>query len=422
MKRLHMQLLSLLGLCCALSLAHGQTPTDASDPIQAFLPPAAVVQQVLLASPALQGALAQKSAQMHRAQMTASGTAEFTVRMNQQSRRVQQPQERFAETSISLERPLRWWGKGQLDADLADKSREVARIAYADALHEASRSLMQQWFSLRKAQVDVSSASTSLGLAQALVRQAQARLKQGDISQLDADLAQAELQRCQAALQAAQAQHAALKITLSRQYPGLPLELHTPGFGHLPDLPPMAGLQQTFLENHHELNLWRAEAARMRVLAERIDKDKWPDPTVGMYTMRERQGAEQIVGVSLSMPLAGQARQSHALAAQAESQNAQDKVRHLQAQWGADFEARWTQIQHHKLAAQHLQTAARIQGQAADKSLKAYAVGEHTMTELLQNQRLANEQRRESEQMQWDVVERQALLTLDLHQIWDFDE
>mgnify|MGYP000340682243 CR=1 FL=1 len=411
-----------MGLWCALGLSLAQAQTQAPEAVQAFLPPAAVVQQALLASPALQAALAQKSAQMHRAQMTASGTAEFTVRMNQQNRRVQQPQDRFAETSISLERPLRWWGKGQLDADLADKSREVARIAYADALHEASRGLMQQWFSLRKAQVDLDSATTSLSLAQALVRQAQARLKQGDISQLDADLAQAELQRCQATLQAMQSEHAAVQITLSRLYPGLPLALPSADFQGLPELPPMAALQATFLENHHELNLWRAEAGRMRLLAERIDKDKWPDPTLGIYTMRERQGAEQILGVSLSMPLAGQARQSHALAAQAEAQNMQDKVRQLASQLGTDFEARWTQIQHHKLAAQHLQTAARIQGVAADKSLKAYAVGEHTMTELLQNRRLANEQRRESERMQWEVVERQALLTLDLHQIWDFDE
>ena len=170
-----------MGLWCALGLSLAQAQTQTHEAVQAFLPPTAVVQQALLASPALQAALAQKSAQMHRAQMTASGTAEFTGRMNQQNRRVQQPQDRFAETSLSLERPLRWWGKSQLDANLADKSREVANIAYADALHEASRGLMQQWFSLRKAQVDLDSATTSLSLAQALVRQAQARLKQGDI-------------------------------------------------------------------------------------------------------------------------------------------------------------------------------------------------------------------------------------------------
>lgn len=407
-----------LGLWGAVGLTQAQD----TQAVQAYLPPAAVVQQVLLASPALQGALAQKSAQMYRAQMTASGPGEFTVRINQQNRRVLHPQDRFAESSLNIERPLRWWGKASLDADLADQGREVARIAYADALHEASRGLMQQWFALRKAQVELDSAATSLSLAQTLVRQTQARLKQGDISQLDADLAQAELQRCQASWQAAQSQQETLQITLSRLYPGLSVEQPRTGLNTLPDLPPMAALRQVFLDNHHELKLWRAEARRMQLLAERIDKDKWPDPTLGLYTVRERQGAEQIVGVSLSMSLPGQARQSHALAAQAEARNAHDKVRQLELQLGTDFEARWTRLQHHKQAAEHLQNASRLQALAADKSLKAYAVGEHTMTELLQNRRMANDQRRESDRMQWDVAEQQALLTLDLHQIWDFDE
>jgi outer membrane protein TolC len=353
--------------------------------------------------------------------MTAAGSGEFNVRMTQQSRRVQ-PQERFAETSISLERPLRWWGKAQLDADLAGQGREVARIGYADALHEASRHLMQQWFQLRRAQVDLDRATQDLRLAEALLRQAQARLKQGDISQLDADLAQAEVLRCQAAWQGAQAQDRASRIALTRQYPGLPLEPAPLPAVALPDLPPMAALLATFLDEHHELKLWRTEAARMRLQAERIDKERWPDPTLGVYTMRERQGAEQVLGASLSWPLAGQARQSHALAAQAEAEQAHEKARQLEMQLTTDFESRWTQLQLQKQAAAQLQAAARIQAQAADKSLKAYAVGEHTMTELLHNRRLANEQARDSERLQWEVVERQALLTLDLHQIWDFDD
>ena len=410
--------LGWLGLCAAWGLAQAQTGQD----IQSYLPPAAVVQQVLLASPAVQAAMAQKSAQMHRAQMTALGPGEFTVRINQQTRRVQQPQDSWAESSVSLERPLRWWGKAALDGDLAQQGREVARIAYADALHEASRALMQQWFAWRKTGVDLESARTDLALAERLVQQAQARLKRGDISQLDADLAQAEVLRCQAALQNAQSQHAAAQVTLRRQYPGLPL-VSAPLQGEpLPPMPPLDLVQQSFLDNHHELNLRRAEAQRLRLLAERIDKERWPDPTLGVYTLRERQGAEQVVGVSLSLPLAGQARQSHALAAQAEAQGAQDKVQQLQAQLGADLEARWAQLQHQKQAAVQLQAAARIQAQAADKSLKAYAAGEHTMTELLQNRRLANEQHRQSERALWEAVEQQALLTLDLHQIWDFDD
>ena len=411
--------LSLIGWCCAAHLAHGQTAE--SNPVLAYLPPAQTVQQAVLASPAVQAAMAQKSAQMHRAQMTASGSGEFNVRLNQQSRRIQ-AQERFAETSISLERPLRWWGKAQLDADLAGQGREVARIGYADALHEASRQLMQQWFQWRRAQVDLDRATQDLRLAEALLRQARVRLTQGDISQLDADLAQADVLRCQAAWQVAQAQDRSWRIALSRQYPGLPLEPVPLPKLVLPDLPPMTALLPSFLDEHHELKLWRTEASRMRLLAERIDKERWPDPTLGVYTMRERQGAEQVLGVSLSWPLAGPARQSHALATQAEAENAQQKVQQLETQLAADFESRWTQLQLQKQAATQLQSAARIQAQAADKSLKAYAVGEHTMTELLHNRRLANEQARDSERLQWEVVERQALLTLDLHQIWDFDD
>lgn len=408
----------LLVLWAASGLALAQPVQE----IQTYLPPAAVVQQVLLASPAVQAAMAQKSAHMHRAQMTASGTAEFNVRINQQTRRVQQAQDRFAETSVSLERPLRWWGKGQLDGDLADQGRAIAHIAYADALHEASRTLMQQWFQLRKAQVDLDSATQDLTLAEALLRQAQARLKQGDISQLDADLAQADVLRCQAALQGMQAQHTAAQIALRRQYPGLPLTVEVQPQLGLAHWPPMASLLQDFLDKHHELKLWRVEATRMQLLAQRIDKERWPDPTLGVYTLRERQGTEQVLGVSLSLPLAGQARQSHAMAAQAEAQQAQEKVRQLEVQLAADFESRWSQLQLQMQAATRLQTAARIQSQAAEKSLKAYAVGEHTMTELLQNRRLANEQRRDSERLLWEVVERQALLILDLHQIWDFDD
>lgn len=411
----------LLGACCLLRV-WAQTPAPAvPDPVQAFLPPEALAKATLLASPALQAALKQKSAHLHRAQMTAAGSGEFSVRLTQQNRRVPLAGERFAETGISIERPVRWWGKAPLDAALAEQSRQVAHIGYADALHEASRELLRQWFALRRAQLDLDSAATGQALAQELHRQAQVRLKNGDVSALDAQLAQAEWARAQAAWQSAQAQQDSARITLARLYPGLPLAMPWPDFSTLPEWPALAGLQSTFLQHHHELNLWRAEVQRLHLLAERLDKDQRPDPTLGLYTMRERQGAEQIVGVSLSLPLGGQARTRHALAALEEARSAQDMLQQLEWQLGADFEARWTRLQHLRQVARHLETAARIQQAAANKSVKAYAVGEHTMTELLQNQRLASEQRRNSALQQLEAIELHALLALDLHQIWDFD-
>jgi hypothetical protein len=49
-------------------------------------------------------------------------------------------------------------------------------------------------------------------------------------------------------------------------------------------------------------------------------------------------------------------------------------------------------------------------------------MGEHSMTELIQNRRLAQESVRESHKLQLELVEAWALMNLDLHRIWDFDE
>ena len=69
-----------------------------------------------------------------------------------------------------------------------------------------------------------------------------------------------------------------------------------------------------------------------------------------------------------------------------------------------------------------MQAAARTQAKAVQQSAKAFAMGEHSMTELIQNRRLAQESLRERQRLQLELVESWALMNLDLHRIWDFDE
>lgn len=404
-------------LCLGLALTAGaQTP----DPLAPWLPPAERVRQVLEATPALQAAQSSQSAQLQRARGIEAGPAEFSVRLNQQSRRVQDTPDRFSETMVSLERPVRLWGKARLDGELAEQGRKVARIAYADALHEASRELIRHWFAALRSVLEGEGAAYDLTLAQELHRQAQVRLRQGDISQLDGSLAEAELQRVQAAQALAQAQRAAAAAQLQRVYPGLPAP-SLPQDGAVPALAELAPLLRSFLQNHHELNLARAEAERLRLLAERVDKERLPDPTIGLFSARERGGAESIVGVSLGFALPGEARRSQAVAAHYEALSAQDKVRQLEQQLAAAFEARWLRLHHQRQATRGLQAAAQTQALAAEKSAKAYALGEHGMTELIHNRRLAQEQRLASERLRLDMAEGWALMQLDLHAIWDFD-
>ncbi len=291
-------------------------------------------------------------------------------------------------------------------------------------MHEASRQLLTQWFAALRARLDADSAERERQLARELDRQARIRLREGDISPLDARLAEAELQRGEAAVRLAQAELAGSTAQLQRLYPDLPEPRWPQGNDQEPDLPmqTLDAALQDFLQHHHELNLLRAEARRQQQLAERIERDRWPDPSVGVYTARGRAGAEQLAGVSLAMPLSGTWRESQARAALAESQALAQRVQQLERQLGADFEARWLQLAQQQQAFVALRAAATTQRLAADKSLTAYTLGEHSMTELIQNRRLANEQQLASQRLLLESLLSRALIELDAHRLWDLDD
>lgn len=407
----------ILGLC----LGWGTTAAWAQDLWQQLLPPSEVTQQVLLDSPFAQSARFKKEAQQSRAQTIALGPHEFSVRLNQQARRVSSPYESFPETTIHVERPVRWWGKSEIDEQLATQSRELARIAYSDALHEASRLLLGHWMTALRAQAVHANAVRDWELAGTLQRQAGLRWKQGDISELDAQLATAEMQRAQAQKDLSASEQKRALAMLASLYPGLPPPRSLPSTLSLPDIGPHLTLRAAFLAKHHELNWWRAEAERSATQARKSDKDRVPDPTLGVFTSRERMGAERVVGVNIGIPLPGQARQRQADAARFDALAAQDKVRQLELELGADFDQRWHSVQDLRQALGSLNAALAIQQGAADKSMRAYALGEGSMSDVIQQRRLANEQHRRLHLLQLDIVEHMAFIRLDLHELWDFD-
>jgi hypothetical protein len=82
----------------------------------------------------------------------------------------------------------------------------------------------------------------------------------------------------------------------------------------------------------------------------------------------------------------------------------------------------WIQFQHKRKAADSLKSAAQRQSLAAEKSVKAYTLGEGSLSDVLLIARMASDNLNAAERMQLEVVELLALIRLDLHQIWDFDE
>lgn len=417
-----------LGMCFALGQAQAQVVVSADAALQSYLPAEASVKDALMASPLIEGARARRDALRARARGIASGTAEFTVRATAQRRREVGPGVSVQESMLSLERPIRAWGKRGMDVDLAAQTQALADIAYADAVHESSRELLKLWFEYLRAQADVKNAQTTFTLAAQMQRLTQSQLKQGEISKLDAELAQAELDRISAARAMAQAQLGTTTSALSRRYPTVELATSPMnGKATLPTWPEgvnvsMVDQRQEFLEKNHELNMLRVDAQRLRLSAQRASRDRLPDPTVGLFTARERAGSEQVTGVMLSMPLSGEARAYEATAAQADAQAAEDQVRWTEQQLSAMFESMWQQLLHKRHAAELLKSAASRQAQAADKARKGYALGEGSLSEVLMMDRLASDNLHAAERMQLEAVELQAMIRLDLHQMWDFDE
>jgi cobalt-zinc-cadmium efflux system outer membrane protein len=392
-----------------------------------LLPPPSLVHQLVLQHPAVAAARAQLQAQLRRADIVEGGTHEFTARISQQSRTVNDPSERFMETQLSLERPVRLWGKSGLDTHVAEALRHTAQLAYADAMHETSRALLQLWLETQRSDARLDNARLQRELAQELDRQASLRLRQGDISRLDASLAQAELQRAQALETQALAAQTAARLRLQRVYPGFEFSPATrPASAQLltawAELPTQPTLTQLYLERSHALNLLRADAARLDLLARRVDRDRYPDPTVGIYAANERAGAERIVGVSLSIPLSGSLRRNQAAAAASDVHSSEAKVEQEALLSSAEVSARYSSLEPLIQATQQIEQAAQTQQEAAAKALRAYSLGEHSMTEVIQNRRLAAEQRMNALLLELDALESLGLLALDLHLIWDFDD
>ena len=393
----------------------------AQHPVQQLLPSTARVQEALLASPQIQSARYRQQAQEARAQQQSVGSHEFAVRINQQSRHVQDPSQTYGETQLTLERPLRWWNKGQTDQQLSQQSNTIAQVGYADALHEGSRRLLAQWLSAWRAKVVLDSAEEQGRLTQTLERQAVARLRQGDISRLDAELARAEWQRVSVQRDMAHSEWVRAQAVLTRLYPGLGMPGALPDLSQLPSLDPLEVLREDYLRKHHELNLMRAESARAALVAQRQQQDRLPDPTIGVFSARERMGAERVVGVSVGIPLPGASRQYLATAAQADASAWQDRVRQAELEFGAEFERRWLAARDLRNSLEQMHAATRIQQDAATQTLRAYTLGESTMPDVLQHRRWADEQLKALRLMQLDVLEHVAFIELDLHRLWDLD-
>jgi outer membrane protein TolC len=398
--------LALVGLC-----AHAQDYPD--------LPPAAAVERALAGHPAVRAAEAGvRAAEAERLRL-AAGSYEFSLRAGAQQRRVDDPAQRFGEWDVGLERPLRLPAKARLDGEIGAQAVVQAEQAYGDARHEAARGLLRTWFAWQRGGAEAQQWQEQVRLLGEQLAVIEKRIRAGDAAPLDRYQAEAALAQAEAALAQARSRIAAAANALRLGFPGilLPAAPSPPSEPEPLEQGPEYWREQV-LQHNHELALARAETQRGRLAAARSRAERTPDPTVALRYASERGGAENLIGVSILIPLPGEARSAAAAATQAEAEAGASREALVLARLEAEAANAWLAARAAYDNWQNLSRAAARMGSNADLVARAYALGEGSLAEALNARRLAIEARLAAAAARLEAAEARYRLLLDAHRLW----
>ena len=410
-------------LCLSASAVALQAETVAATAaaFEAALPPAQQVQRWLDSHPQVRAAQAGIDLATAHAQRLQAGPHEWTLKAGLQQRSAEGSTERLREHELAIERGLRWPHKKAQDNKLGELLQSESQAALEDARHETARSLLLDWFELLKARATTQRLNAQLALAEQQLAGVRQRVQAGEVAQLDLLAAQAEQARTQALASQATHRWQVLQRQWTIRYP----ELAAPDTASLPSPQPPDTDARTWAErimaHNHELALaqWRAETAQAQAL--RQQQERWVDPLLGVRNAHERNGAERVWGVYISLPIGGSARQAQATIAQAEAEQARQRLTlterelRIKAQEVAsaafDTQTTWQQLQH----------ASAQTRRSSELQWRAYTLGETSLADVLQARRLAQEDAQAAENAQLDALYSQARLQLDAHRLWSED-
>ena len=392
------------------------------------LPPVAATREVIAALPPLLAAKAGVELAQARAQRLQAGVHEWAFKAGAQQRS-DAVGDKFFETDVALERGMRFGRKGQTDKALGEMGVNAGQMSYADTWHETVRTLVQAWFEAQRARASVQVLAQQTVLAADQLRVAQRRVKAGDAPRLDEMMARAESERAQGAEQQARGRLEVMLQELRLRYPGLalePLQLSDSASALVISPPAMPEADAVWLQrimaDNHELELAEAEAQVARLAAQRAQLDTRPDPLVGVRAARERGGAENVVGLYITVPISGALRAADARAAQAQADAAEQRLALTRQKVEAAAQRAVLQTRHTRSVWERQQAVQQAMAQVAQLATKAYALGEVSLTESLQARRNALEASLTAQAARWDALAAITRLRVDAHQLWAADE
>ncbi|MDR2207556.1 MAG: TolC family protein [Azoarcus sp.] len=405
--------------------AAAPSAASASSRYPAELPPEAVVRSTLAQLPELQAARANIDYSTAERRRLQSGPYEWNLNFDPARRRTRNDGN-FNDYEVSVNRPVRWFGKAGKDQELGQQAMSLAEAAYADVWHEAGRALLAAWFELLREERAVLRISEQVTLSEQLLDGMQKRVRAGDTPKMELMLAQTENQRLIAVQQQAAQRAKLARIALEQKYPGLslPPPITASEAPPLPDIP--EGLENAdwvarIISGNHELEQAQAQTRQKELLAERSALERTPDPTIGLRYTNERNGEDRIVGVAVSIPLPGEARRAGHAGALAQLDQARQEETRIRNKVELEARQLLTQV---TTAKEIATTQARIRDQAQSNAAlvtKAYTLGESAFADTLLAGRQALEAAQAAETAHLDALELHARLLLDAHLIWHLE-
>jgi outer membrane protein, heavy metal efflux system len=405
----------------AATLLLGSFAANAAGVYPGVLPEESQIEAILASSPLVAESAAGVPLGAALQQRRLAGPHEWTARATTQERRDRVSEQTFTETQVSLERGWRLPGKAGVDRALGDQAVEVAEFSYADAWHEAGRTLLASWFDWLREAESVKVLATQIAVLEAHRDSVQRRVAAGDAPALEGRLAAAELNRVIALQLASQQQLAMRALYLQEYYPSLKLKAPTV-IDKIPTLEESDAVwHDRIVADNHELELALAQQKEAELQATRARLDRLPDPVVGVHYAQERDRAEKVLGVTVTLPFGGQGRKADHSAALARATIAAERTRLVRLKVEGDANRALSATRLSSARADQLTRLANEMDATAATTRRGYELGELDLAQTLTAQRQSLDANLAARQAELDAIEAYSHLRLDAHEIWALD-
>ncbi len=409
MKKLHFALWLVYGLCQTLPAQAENWPD---------LPTSEAAQTALREAPSVQAALNNQQASAYAGERIAAGPYEWSVQASGYQRHLHDIGANQSDWYAGLTTTVRLPGKSALDEEIGRQTAQQGKLSLGDAIHEAGRILLAAWFDWQAAVHEVDIWQHQSDLATQQLATVEKRIRAGDAAQLDGDLARSAMLQTSMALQQARMAEQNARLRLRQRYPSLPLPDHPPAIHPQSIEQPVQWWVDSGMADNHELQLAQHASQMARLRARLADAERTPDPTVSLQYMSEQSGLTSFVGVTVSVPITGEMRrkasdEQHALASMAQQQELGVRQR-LQETWQVEWNTATSNWQTWQMAQQARQLADRN----AEKSARAYQLGEASLNDALLARRQSLDAALTENRAAVDAALARYRLMLDTHHLW----